>query len=59
MSWLWHRFVLRHQVKKLGKIEPDEVMRSKDGKPLINVYVQDQFRPPMKHRECSCGRTWI
>jgi len=54
MTWLWHRYVLRHRVTKLGRIEPS--YRTPGG---IAVYVQNEFRPPMAHRKCDCGRTWI
>jgi hypothetical protein len=53
MRYLWHRFVLRHKVTRLGKIAPDYITRGG-----IAVYEQDSFRPPMKHYECSCGSWW-
>jgi len=53
MGWRWHKYVLHHTVHRLNKIEPDHRMGG------INVYVQNEFRPPMAHRQCSCGKTWI
>jgi hypothetical protein len=50
---LWHRYVLRHHVERLGKITPDRITPGG-----IAVYEQTEFRPPMAHWKCRCGETW-
>jgi len=55
---LWHRYVLRHYVVFVPALVPDEVMRDKGGKPLINVFHQDTFQRADAHYECSCGKDW-
>jgi hypothetical protein len=55
MKWVWHKYVLRHNVVKHGSIEPDEITSGG-----IRVFRQDSFRPPMAHYEClTCERTFI
>ena len=49
---MWHR-LRGHKIIHRGRIQPDYSMGSS-----INVYVQDTFRPPMPHDECSCGKIW-
>jgi hypothetical protein len=53
LRWLWHRYVLKHEVERKGAILPDRRIGG------INVYEQEVFRVPMAHWECSCGETWF
>jgi hypothetical protein len=55
MIRLWHRYVLRHTVTYHPALKPDSVIRSKDGRPLINVFEQDKFQRADAYYECSCG----
>jgi hypothetical protein len=54
----WHRHVKHHHVVYHPPIKPDRVIRSKEGRPLINVFEQDTFQRPDARYECSCGRVW-
>ena len=58
MRRLWHRYVLRHTVTFHPALRPDTVIRSDDGRPLINVFEQDTFQRADAHHECSCGESW-
>ena len=55
---IWHQYVLQHNVVFVRPLVPDEVIRSKDGRPLINVFQQDTFQRADEHYECSCGEDW-
>jgi len=57
-AWLIHQFLYRHTVTYHPALVPDEVMLREDGKPLINVFHQNTFEIPVKHRTCSCGEMW-
>jgi hypothetical protein len=50
-SWVWHKYVLRHNVVKHGAIAPDYTMGG-----AINVFVQDTFQRPDEHHECLTCR---
>ena len=50
ITWLWHRFVLRHKMTHHPAIQP--TYRTVSG---INVYEQTKFAIPIAHWECSCG----
>jgi hypothetical protein len=55
---LWHQYVKGHTIEYHPPIKPTSVMRSREGKPMINVYEQDTFQRPDAHYECNCGKTW-
>ena len=56
---LWHRYARGHRVAYVPALVPDEVVRREDGRPLINVFVQDRFQRPDAHYHCTtCGREW-
>ena len=58
MRRLWHRYALGHTVTFHRALRPDKVIRSADGRPLINVFEQDAFQRADAHHECSCGEAW-
>lgn len=51
---LWHRYALRHEVTKHDAIQP--TYRTPGG---INVFEQTEFKIPVAHRKCSCGKIWV
>jgi hypothetical protein len=55
---IWHGKVLGHMVTYHPPIQPDRVIRNKEGKAMINVFEQDTFQRPDMRWECSCGKEW-
>ncbi len=55
---LWHQYVLGHYITFIPAEVPDEVIRDKAGKPLINVFTQEKFERADAHYECTCGKDW-
>jgi hypothetical protein len=55
---LWHTHIKGHYIVFVPALVPDEVIRSRDGRPMINVFNQNTFERADAHYECNCGKDW-